>query len=276
MKELKDSLVSAKRQVYKDFLARRYKGLKTGITGLDRYLRGLGDVISIQGETSSCKSTLALQIVHHNLKLGIPCLMLDKENGDGRIINRMICQAHRISEDELKDLDEETRTRYAEDVFKLPLHIHTERIKSKDILEERLAECWNHYKKPFMLLIDSMQAMERFVDDQRLGIEEWFNLLEQLKLLYAGKLTIVFVSEKNRFSYGQQGMGGGKGSNSFDYKPETVIDVKWNGADDDTYTLQIGKHRDGLRGELFHLQKTLSQPENPRSFCFLLEEIASI
>lgn len=201
--------------------------------------------------------------------------MLDKENGDGRVISRLLCQANLLCEDQLRDLSENDRKTASASVDGLPIHIHTEQVDSREILEERLAECWNQYQKPFILLVDSIQAMDKLTEDQRVNLEDWVYFLDRLKVEYSGKLTILVVSEKNRMSYGQQGVGGGKGSNVLDYKPETVLDVKWN-EQSDTFTVHVSKHRDGRRGGKIDLQKVFTQQHNPRSFCFLLEELKEV
>lgn len=272
MRDLNESLLKTRLGSYAEIRRQRGKGLKTGLKGLDRYLQGLGGFVNIQGETSSCKSALALQIVHYNLRRGTPVLMVDKENGDIRVINRMLCQSQRLYEDKLRTIPESGILSLLENLTSLPLHLHTEQILDKDLLIQRVADCWAMYQKPFILLIDSIQAMDRIADDQRVNLEDWVYLLDRLKVEYAGRLHVIVVSEKNRMSYGSQGIGGSKGSNVLDYKPETVLDIRWN-EEDDSFTCKVSKHRDGQRGGSFDLRKSLVEKENNRSFCFLLEEI---
>ena len=94
MKLLKESRLSSKWKEYREYCLRRSVGIVSGINCLDSYLLGLGGMVNIQGETSSCKSVLGLQIVLYNLKQGVPCLMVDKENGDGRVITSLLCQTN--------------------------------------------------------------------------------------------------------------------------------------------------------------------------------------
>lgn len=271
MKLLKESKLSSKWKDYRNFLNRKTNGVRTGIGCLDAYLHGLGNLVNIQGETSSCKSVLGLQIAHYNLAQGRPCLMVDKENGDGRVISRLLCQANGISDYQLTTASQEEQNKYAKALTNFNLHLHTEPISNIQSLEERIKECWELYKKPFLVLFDSIQAADFISDDPRVNLERWVYFLDRLKVEYSGNLTIIFISEKNRMSYGMQGTGGGKGSNVVDYKPETILDIKWN-EEDDTFTLKVSKHRDGLRGAQFRLRKQFSNPEDNRSFCFLLEE----
>ena len=234
-------------------------------------LLGLGGMVNIQGETSSCKSVLGLQIVLYNLKQGVPCLMVDKENGDGRVITRLLCQTNKVSDYQLKTASDEDKLKFKASVDPLPIHLHTEPINKLEELEERIEDLWNEYKRPFIVLFDSIQAADFISDDTRVNLERWVYFLDRLKVEYAGKLTVIIISEKNRISYGMQGTGGGKGSNVVDYKPETILDIKWNEAND-TFTVKVSKHRDGIKGDQFNLKKVFSDPKNNRSFCFLLEE----
>lgn len=271
MKSLNESKLKNKWKEYREFLQRKTVGVKTGIPVLDDYLLGLGNMVNIQGETSSCKSVLGLQIAHHNLKQGFPVIMVDKENGDGRVISRMLCQANRVSNLQLTTADKTLQNKYASLIDNLPIHLHTEPIVSTEDLRKQVEACWELYKKPMLLLYDSIQAADNIVDDPRVNLERWVYFLDRLKVEYAGKLTVIIISEKNRMSYGMQGTGGGKGSNVVDYKPETILDIKWNESDD-TFTVKVSKHRDGVKGAQFNLKKVFSDPENNRSFCFLLEQ----
>lgn len=270
MKPLSESKLSSKWKEYREFLQRKSVGVTTGISTLDTYLLGLGGMVNIQGETSSCKSVLGLQIAYHNLQHGVPCLMVDKENGDGRIITRMLCQANRISERQLKQASKEDQIEYKRKIDTLPIHLHTEPIAKLEDLAERIEDVWNEYQRPFIVLFDSIQAADFIADDPRINLERWVYFLDRLKVEYSGKLTIIIISEKNRMSYGMQGTGGGKGSNVVDYKPETILDIKWNEVDD-TFLVKVSKHRDGLKGAQFSLRKVFSDPNNNRSFCFMLE-----
>jgi len=275
MKPLLEAKLSSKWNDYREFMQRKSRGVNTGIKCLDEYLLGLGGLVNIQGETSSCKSSLALQIAHYNMRQGMPCIMIDKENGEGRVITRMLCQGNRISEAQLKKASAKDKSTYQSTVNTLPLYLYTESVRKMEYLDERVKECIEAHKAPVMLLFDSIQACDRLSDDQRVNLETWVYYLDSLKLKYQANLTIIFVSEKNRSSYGQSGIGGGKGSNILDYKPETVLDIKWD-EPTDKFWVKVSKHRDGIRGAQFELQKVFSVSEDKRSFCFLLEEADSM
>ena len=259
---------------WKAFLAyrdRRLQGVQTGIDAFDKYLLGLGGVTTIQGETGCNKSTLALQIVHFNLKLGHPCLMLDRENGDGRIRSRLMCQANNVSETEIKVCSIEQLKKYREPVKDLPLHVYTEATKDLELLKSRVEEALQVYQKPLILLVDSVQAMPPLDPDRAMNIEKWMNYFDQLKLDYEGKLTILITSEINRASYGLEGgLGAGKGSNAIEFKSETLIDLRSGQGPNDIKAL-IAKDRDGQKGAMFLVEKQFADPNNGASFTFKLD-----
>lgn len=272
MKPLNQSKLNTKWSEFKAYLDRRVSGIMTGIPCLDNYLLGLGCLVNVQGEESSCKSSFGLQLLHHNLLLGHPGLVIDKENGTGRLMLRLICQANKISEKEFLDAPDEMKKVYSEKIDAYRVHIHTEPIIQIEDFVTRVREFDKAYDhQPFTVLFDSIQAADSVDESQRISLEKWVYALDSLKLEMAGRATIIFISEKNRMSFGTQGTGGGKGSNVVDYKPETVLDIKWNESSD-TFTIKVSKHRDGLKGTKFELRKVMSQADNPRSFTFLLEE----
>ena len=160
MKSLSESSLRAKRKAYQEFLKRKATGVRTGIPSLDNYLLGLGNFVNIQGETSSCKSVLGLQIAHYNLLRGTPCLMIDKENGDGRVTSRLLCQANQISDYELRHSGPDSIDKAYEGIEKLSMHLHTEPINTLQELEKAIEDVWNTYQVPFILLYDSIQAAD--------------------------------------------------------------------------------------------------------------------
>src|SRR5689334_1532290 len=127
MKPLSETILDKGWNGFLAYLERRLKGVATGIPELDDYLLGLGAVVLFQGETGSNKSTLALQILHHQLSLGAAAIMLDCENGQNRIRMRLMCQANRISETDIKvaRTSMETLKRYRKPLVGLPLHVYT-------------------------------------------------------------------------------------------------------------------------------------------------------
>lgn len=272
VKSLQDSSIASSWESYRSYVSRRQSGIYTGIPSLDSYLLGLGGTTSVQGETSVNKSTLALQICHHNAKRGNPVIIIDKENGLGVLMSRLLCQSAEKSEAMLRELSAKDRITAAATLNSLPIYIYTESVKDQADIVERVKEAYDAHKKPVILLVDSVQALDAAATDPRVSLETWLYFFDRLKVEMDGALTVIMVSEKNRMSYGGTGIGGGKGSNVLDYKPETILDIRWNDSED-VYVVKVLKHRHGLRGGEFDLQKKLAQPNNERSFCFLLEEM---
>jgi len=275
MRSLDDARINKNWNKFLRYVDRRITGLQTGIPSIDRYLLGLGNFVSIQGETSSGKSTFALQIVHYNIAQGNPCIVIEKENGEGRFRSRLICQKNQISESDLMVASHEEKRAFAQSVAGYPLHIYTETVSDIPLLEQRIAECWEKYQKPVLLLLDSAQALDPVADDDRKSLETWVYSMDRLKVKYDGNLTIFMVSEMNRVSYGQEKMGGAKGSNALDFKPETVLSLAHIEDTQKTF-LKILKHRDGLKGGKFELEKALADPTNQRSFTFTFREVGDV
>lgn len=272
MKALNESHINNR---WKDFLAyrdRRLRGIQTGLGPVDQYLLGLGGITTIQGETGCNKSTLALQIVRHNLKLGNPCLMLDRENGEGRIKMRLMCQENNVSENDIKVCAIDRLKEYRDSISGFPLHIHTEETRDLAEIKARTQELLALYPgKPGILLVDSIQAMPTLDPDRAMNIEKWMGYFDQLKLDFEGKLTILVTSEINRASYGLEGgLGAGKGSNAIEFKSETLLDMR-SGSTPDSIKALVAKHRDGQKGGIFILEKVFADKANGSSFTFKLE-----
>jgi KaiC/GvpD/RAD55 family RecA-like ATPase len=275
MKPLSETILDKNWGGFLDYLARRLKGVATGIPELDDYLLGLGAVVLLQGETGSNKSTLALQIMHHQLTKGAAGIILDCENGRSRLCMRLLCQANRISETDIKvaRTSMETLKRYRKPLVGLPLHVYTEPPKDLEAIGAVVDEAMQIYEgRHIVLLVDSVQAMPRLADEGNVSIEMYMGFFDQLKLRHEGRLTILVVSEINRAAYGQeQGLGAGKGSNSLEFKAETVFDMREDKAQPGVIKLKVAKHRDGQKGATFFLKKVMAEEENQTSFVFLLE-----
>lgn len=271
MRSLDEASITRNWDSFIRYLDRRTLGMQTGIKTIDQYLLGLGGVTLIQGDTSSCKSTLALQIAHHNMLKGAACLMFDRENGDGRVRSRLTCQANNISETTLMVATREERLKYVEPVTKLPMYVYTESVNTQEVVTERLAEMMDKHKGPAILLVDSVQAMAPVDDDQRVSLEKWMYFFDALKVQCDGRLTVIVISETKRAGYGsEEGIGRGKGSNSLEFKAETLLDMQENKETGNVW-LKIAKHRDGIKGARFELARVLANPANSRSFTFKME-----
>lgn len=275
MKPLKEASIKNNWKSFTAYRERRLQGVLTGIKAIDTSLLGLGGITVIQGETGSFKSTLALQIAHHNLKLGTPCLMLDRENGEGRVRSRLLCQEHNVSETDIKCAPIEQIKKWAAPVVALPLYVYTESISDFDLVRARLEEMRAlHPDSPSILLVDSLQAMSAVDDDQRVNLEKWMYFFDELKVQSDGQLTVIITSEKNRASYGTQNVGGAKGSNAVEYKAETLLDVRLDDAGN--IRLKVAKNRDGNRNQEFELTRCFSERGNANSFTFHLKSVEEL
>lgn len=250
----------------------RVLGIKIGYKCLDDYLLGLGNTVCIQGDTGCNKSTLAAQIIRYNCKQGVPCILVDKENGEGRIQSRILCQENHISETEVKVASLEKLKQYRKAVYDIPLHIHTEQIEKSDILYQRVEELFETYgqESKALLVIDSFQALDKIAKDERISLESWAYFFDVMKLKFGGRLTIISVSEKTKSSYGSEELGAGKGTNSVDYKNETILNISETA--DGRLAVKVIKQRDGVKGAKFYFERELMDKENPRSFTFNLKE----
>lgn len=274
MRSLEDSLLRKNWRQYLAYRERKIIGVQSGIPALDNYLLGLGGLVLIQGGTGSCKSSLSLQILHHNLRLGYPSIVIDRENGAGRMWDRLLCQANGVSSTDLAVAfaeDKEKLKTWMRKIVDLPLHLYTEPVRTQEVVRERVEELLaKDTTKPALLLVDSLQAMDSVDSDQRINLEKWLVFLDQLKLQGDGRLTIIVTSEINRASYNDSvGVGSGKGTNGIDFKSETLLDMREN-VESGLIQLTVGKHRDGLKGARFNLEKVLADVSNPMSFTFQL------
>lgn len=276
MKDLKDVKIT---QNWKSFVAyknRKIRGILSGIPAIDKYLLGLTGIVCIQGSTKSNKSTLALQICHENLRIGNPVIILDAENGEGRLRSRLLCQANQVTEVDLMSADKATLLNYRSPLMNYPLYIYTEPVMQQEELTTRISECMQmHEGKPLILLIDSIQAMYPLGEDQRVSLEKWVYYLDRLKVEYDGRLTIIVVSELNRSSYDTAKVGGAKGSNAIEYKAECLLDCRADRASSDIW-VEVLANRDGEKGARFRLEKVMKDPTNNRSFTFNLRCVTDI
>ncbi len=272
MRKLNEAHLSSNFSKLDAYLDRRLRGVQTGIRVLDSYLLGLGGVTVFQGDTGCNKSTLALQILHYNAKAGSVGIIFDKENGEGRLHSRLLCQANKLTETDLLVSKETQRVAWRSQLGALPIYIFTEALRDFDAVERTIAEgIQKAGNKSLILLIDSLQAMTPADDDQRVSLEKWMHFLDALKVQYNGKLTVLVTSETKRAGYGNEdGIGRGKGSNAIEFKAETLLDMRDAGVPGEV-VVQVAKHRDGIKGERFFLRRVLKDERDLRSFVFLME-----
>lgn len=277
MKTLQEVSISKNWDSFVHYLDRRVTGIQTGIDALDRYLLGLGGVTIIQGDTGTNKSTLLLQIALNQLIQGHPVMMLDKENGQGRLRSRLTCQINNISEVDLLVANKEQRLEWVKPVVKLPFYIYTENVKNFEVIEQRLREMSDmHEGKPMLLLIDSLQALSPTDTDQRISLEKWLYWADSMKVQYDGSLTIIATSEVRRAAYDiKESIGRAKGTNAVEYKAEVLLNLK-EVKETGEIKVEVAKNRDNIKGAVIKLEKCFSDPNNNRSFIFKLRGVDSI
>jgi KaiC/GvpD/RAD55 family RecA-like ATPase len=272
MKTLEEASIKNNWDYFINYLDRRVNGVLTGIEELDAYLLGLGNVTVFQGDTGTNKSTLMLQIALHQLEQGHPVLMLDKENGQGRIRSRLTCQMNAISENDLLVADRAQRLKWVKPVMELPFFVYTESVKDFEVIEKRIEEMSRAFPtKPLMFMVDSLQALTPVTEDQRVSLEKWLYWADSMKIQYDGRLTILMTSEVRRAAYeAQEAVGRAKGTNAVEYKAEVLLNLK-EMKDTGQIKVEIAKNRDNIKGGVIKLEKMFSDPSNNRSFMFKLK-----
>lgn len=273
--ELKDLAISNDWRSFLEFRNRRLNGLQTGLLKLDKVLLGLSGITLIQGAPGSNKSTLALQIAAHNSATGTPVLIVDRENGLERFRMRLLCQTNRVSSVDVLTAGEEQLGAWVSTVYDFPLFVSTD-APSIDEIEQLLQQLWEQFQRPMLLVIDSLQALPMVEENERLSIQTWLNHLDQLKLDWEGKLTMLVTSEKSRGNQGDNylnaSLSSAKGAGAIEYKAEIVLDLR-RVKDSNDLVCEIVKSRDGLANLAVDLRPVLADQRNPQSFCFKLEEV---
>lgn len=253
------------------FRKRKLSGMETGIDSLDKSLLGLHGITTIQGEPAACKSSLCLQIAGNVAANGHPVLMIDRENGLQRLRLRLTCQVNGISQVDVLTGPDESVDGWTSKVRELPIYVLTEPPHDPQALIGYARQLYKEYRKPVLLVVDSLQAMPKIKDDERLNIQFWMEFLDQVKLSAEGLVYILMTSEKRRGAYDDASMDGGKGSNAIEYKSEILLDLRRD-LKAGTIILHCKKFRDGLADFRVDFRKEYADPSNPQSFTFRLIE----
>lgn len=271
MRSLKDIHIKQDEdwRAYNDYRKKRVKGFETGIQALDQEVLGLTGIVGIQGAPGSCKSTLAMQVASYNASKGTPVLFVDRENGKHRFKDRLISQLFQIPPKAVKEASDESARRFYDRLTALDLYVDTEPCNSEAI-RGYLEEMWTSYKKPMLLVVDSLQSMPKDGPDERLSLQKWLEELDQMKLDYVDKLTIIMTSEKSRGKYKEGTNDGGKGTGSIEYKCELLFDIRLDESSGLLF-LDLVKNRDGATFQNHALAKVMASAD-PNSFTFRLED----
>jgi len=272
--KLKTSHISSNWDLeFEQFCQKKLTGITTGVEELDKAILGLHGVILIQGGPAVNKSTLCTQIANHHAKKVGPVIFFDRENGVNRLRMRLICQSAKASQtDVILAFSEAATNRESFDIAvsrlkKAPLHIVNN--EELNTIDEMVGAVSAQYKRPVLLVIDSLQKMPLKGGDKRLSSDYWMNGFDDLKLKYENQqLNIIVVSEKKRGTYNEATMDGSKESGDNEYTAEIILDMR---ASAGTIICTVMKDRDGVTGHEIRFRKQLVDQNNDRSFCYMLE-----
>jgi replicative DNA helicase len=251
---------------------RKVSGLQTGIDSLDRQLLGLSGLVGLLGSPGTFKSTLAQQIAAKTALDGCPVFYLDRENGRDRIERRVLCNLLGVSMDSLKAMPTTKLAEYDRKLSKLPLYICNEFLPFDEFRKRIDCMMETYPDKRGLIIIDSLQSLLGKEEEKRIVIDRWLTELDQTKLDYEDRLTIVVVSEKKRGTYDAAAKDGGKESGTIEYKVEQQLDLR---LDNENIILECTKDRDGPCDVNVTLQKALQHKDNNRSFIYRLSEVES-
>lgn len=272
MKTLKDLSLLSKNgwQRYVNYHEKRVQGFSSGLGALDELLEGLTGIVGIQGAPGSCKSTLALQIAAYNASKGTPVLIVDRENGDNRFRDRLLCQVNNVELAYVKSATSEELKELYIRIAKLPIYVETSPKIDYELIKNYLVQMYEVYKRPMLLVVDSLQALPKAREDERMALQAWLEQLDQLKLDFEGNLVILMTSEKSRGKYESASKEAGKGTGSIEFKCEKLLDMRGLPGSN-LVAIQLVKNRDGASSTRdFYLVKCLATAEL-NSFVYKLQ-----
>ena len=254
---------------------RKLTGVQTGIHALDRLLLGLSGITVIQGAPGCNKSSLVLQIAGYQASLGNPVLIIDRENGRERFRMRLLCQANAVSQVDVLTCAEGRLRELVGTVKSWPIYVETEPVAGYEPIKQMLGRLGEEFPgRPLLLVVDSLQAMPALHHEERMSLQNWLKELDQAKLDFEGRLTILATSEKRRgeggMEYERASLSAGKGAGAVEYKAEMVLDLRRN-RENGNIICEIVKNRDGASGVYTELRPVLANPADNNSFTFRLE-----
>lgn len=250
------------------------RGIKTGIGAIDTQLRGLQGIVGILGGPKACKSTLALQIAMYNAKQGNPVLFVDRENGRLLMRRRIICQENGVSWNEFRRWDRIQRAKAWTRLYEYPFMLYTGAVDEKMVQEWLDAISKAYPNKKMVLVLDSLHKLPHRQSEIRSSIDTWLVFLDQIKLLYDERLTIVVTSEKRRGAYDVASPDGGKESGRIEYTLEQQLDLRREFDDEgheEGLILECTMNRHGPCSDKIRLDKICTNPTDKWSFTFKLK-----
>lgn len=252
-----------------DFCAKRFEGASSGIAAIDRLILGIRGIIGIRGAPGTNKSTVALQIAHHYARTHGPVIFYDRENGINRLRLRLLAQYTGMSEVEIIKAILKEQPLPFEAIQKLPINVVTKATQAE--LYQTVAKTIHDGHRP-LLVVDSLQKLPIDLVDRRASIDSWLIAFDEWKVEFGHNFRAIIISEKNYSNYYNPGLGGSKDSSEIEYTIEVFLDLRPHPENRDLVICAVAKDRDGLVGQEANLRKVLSDPNNPRSFCYKLDE----
>lgn len=245
---------------------RKGTGLTTGFAKLDEAISYLPGLTIVQGDTGIGKSAFIENIILNNAEKGVPVLLFDRELGLTTTRSRFISILSRIPKKviEAENFINNERTEFNKALnilTNLPIFYYYD--IGPELIQEAIKKVGNYYKKPLLLVVDSLHAFASGGDNELQSLTRWINFFNEIKVKYDGLLSVIILCEKAKRSYNGAG-GDAKGCGAIDYRSELTLDLGRK-ADTDLIYINGTKVRDGKRGIL-----SVVAPVEP--FCFLLQE----
>lgn len=253
-----------------NYARQRIDGVLSGYSGLDKSLLGLKGLVGIVGEPKSCKSTFALNVALHNAASGIPVYYVDRENGHVETTLRALCILTQQPWSALRHHDDaylrETFAKYEG----LPL-FYSNGFESHERLYYDIKELVaSSTTGKALLILDSLQALVNSNADIRSSIDQLLLFLDEIKLEYENRLTIILTVEKNRQSYGKANLAAAKESGRIEYKVSQLLDFRTYGPD---IIVECTANRHGPKGAKIRLRKQYKVLGNEDTFLFTFKEV---
>lgn len=241
-------------------------GIETGIAAFDN-LYSVTGFVGLLGEPEACKSVLALQIALFNAYKGSAVYFVDMELGEELFLQRLACSASSKCWASWKKLsDKEFKDAFRRLSDQLPIFVNHHDHSLERVISEVEELC--EQEERVLLVLDSLQAVTGNNETMRTAIDSWLEALDQLKMRYRKKLTILTTVEKKRGSYGTANKEGGKESGRIEYKLEQQFDLRVN-PESGSITVECTKNRHGPKHGAVVLHKFFEN-QDPTSFVFKL------
>lgn len=242
----------------------------SGFEALDHALGGgfrAGQAITVGGAAGKGKSLLVLNLAWR-LSPRVPVVLLDFENGDERLAERL----HALAGCRPGEGDAVARARFRLRRDRLFL-IDPDTIRDAHDLEGACADLrLDHSAGPCVLIVDSLHKLPPLAVDRRSAVDDWCRTIEKLRHAY--RLTIISTAEIARNAGGDDPF---KESSEVKYTHD-VATVITGDPEKRRGALKFVKHRDtappaSLSFRIDYPRIVLTLADSPRA-CDAVEEVA--